>query len=204
MARWAPEKNDTLDVLAAEIVHNYGVGRSIVAVDGTSTAGTGPFADGIAQQLRKDGHRVFRASIADFHRPRTAWAGPDGSPRTYYADAFDYSVFRRILIDPFRASGSTGFVLAAYDSRRETAIQPRWMSAGADAILIVDGVFLNRPELSGFWNYSVFVEVPVEESSVETSADALYVAEVRPRSTASAIIDNSDDEHPRRAFADSC
>jgi uridine kinase len=205
MARWAPEKNDTLDAVAAEILHNYGVGRAIVAVDGTSAAGTGDFADDLAEQLRKDGRKVFRASIADFHRPRTSREnqGPD-SPKTYYAEAFNYSVFRRVLIDPFRASGSTGFVLAAYDAKREAAIQPRWMSAGPDAILVVDGVFLNRQELAGLWNYSIFVEVPVEESTVEAQADALYIAEARPRAAAVAIIDNSDQDHPRRVFADTC
>jgi uridine kinase len=205
MARWAPEKNDTLDALAAEIVHNYGVGRVIVAVDGASTTGTGTLADGLAEQLRTDGRRVFRASIADFHRPRAARDDPGAeSPKAYYAEAFNYSVFRRVLIDPFRASGSTGFVLAAYDAKREVAIQPKWMTAGPDAILIVDGTFLNRRELAGLWNYSIFVEAPAEGSTVETEADALYAAEVRPRSAAVAIIDNADPDHPRRVFADSC
>ncbi|MET4781846.1 uridine kinase [Glaciihabitans sp. UYNi722] len=205
MARWAPEKSDTLDALAAEILHSYGVGRAIVAVDGTSAAGTGVFADALAEQLRKGGRKVFRASIDDFHKPHTAWENQDlDSPQAYYAEAYDYSVFRRVLIDPFRASGSTGFVLAAYDAKREAAIQPKWMSAGSDAVLIVDGVFLNRKELAGLWSYSIFVEVPVEESNRETRADALYLAEVRPRAAVVAIIDNRDEEHPRRVFADSC
>jgi uridine kinase len=65
-------------------------------------------------------------------------------------------------------------------------------------------VFLNRQELAGLWNYSIFVEVPVEESTVEAQADALYIAEARPRSAAVAIIDNRDQDHPRRVFADSC
>lgn len=205
MARWAPEKSDTLEALAAEILHNYGVGRAIVAVDGTSRAGTGAFADALAEELRTGGHKVFRASIDNFRKPLTAWENQDHeSADAYYAEAFDYSVFRRVLIDPFRASGSTGFVLAAYDAKRETAIQSKWMSAGSDAILVVDGCFLNREQLSGLWNYSIFIEVPVDESTVEGMADALYLADARPRAAAVAIIDNRDDEHPKRTFADSC
>jgi uridine kinase len=207
MARWAPAKKDQLDALAAEILHNYGSGRAVVAVDGASTAGTKAFADALADAMREAGHKVFVASVRDFRKPRSRRdSSLDDTAAAFYADAFDYSVLQRVLLDPFRASGSTGFVLAAYDEKRDAQLQPKWATAGRDAILIVEGVFLNRPELAGLWNYSVWLEVPLgdESADVETGADALYLAAVSPRSKAVAIVDNGDAELPRRVFADSC
>lgn len=196
MARWAPEKKDTMEALAGEILHNYGQGRAIIAVDGRREAGTRQFADELAEVLRAAGHTTFHASIEDFHHPRARRA--DG----LYTDGYDYSLFRRVLIDPFRTAGSTGFALTGFDAvRDEPVFQPKWKSAGQDAILIVDGVFLNRPELSGIWNYSIWVETPADTGD---EFDRVYLDGVNPSAVATAIYDNADQEHPRRIFADSC
>ncbi len=204
MARWQPLKKDVLEALAAEISHNYGEGRVIVAVDGDITAGTAAFADDLAVALSLGGRKTFRASMENFH---TALADrdPSGTAEGYYASAYNYSLLRRVLIDPFRAGGSTGFVLAGFDAARDREFQAKWVSAGSDAILLVDGVFLQRPELAGLWNYTIWVDVPeTGPEDVRAEADAVYLREVGPRAKASAIIDNRDPEHPRRSFADSC
>ncbi len=78
MARWAPARRDLLEALATEVAGLYGHGRAIVAVDGPSPAVTKPFADDLAEALVTLGHRVLRASVADFHRPRSERA--DHSP----------------------------------------------------------------------------------------------------------------------------
>ena len=225
MARWAPAKKDQLEALADEILHNYGHGRAIVAIDGPTGAGTAHFADDLADEFRRKGTTVFRASVGDFHRSRTereqaGWF----SPRAFYEEAYDYSLLRRILLDPFRTAGSTGFVLAGFDERRDQVIhQPKWITAGTDALLLIDGPFLNRPDLAGLWNYSVWLTTQPEVGLArfaeweginpdpdndlarrQLGADALYIADADPSTRASAIIDNTDVDHPRRVFADSC
>jgi uridine kinase len=214
MARWAPLKKDQIEALAKEILHNYGRGRAVIAIDGGSRAGTREFADDLAATVRTLGHEAFRASIDDFHAPRSIRERNGRlSAAAHYEDGYDYSLLQRVLLDPFRATSGTGFVLAAFDEKRDAPFQSKWTTATPDALLIVDGVFLNRSELAGFWNYSVWLETPVrEEPEAEASeelqrdlaADELYVDEAQPRGTAAAIIDNSDPEHPRRIFADSC
>src|SRR5690606_18263864 len=99
-------------------------------------------------------------SMDDFFRPRSdrereGWL--DG--KAHFREAYDYSLLRRVLIDPFHTSGSTSFVLTGFDEVRDQPVfQPKWMSAGPDAILIMDGVFLLRPELVGMWNYSIWLK----------------------------------------------
>ena len=203
MARWQPAKKDVLDALAEEILHNYPSGRVIVAVDGDTSSDASGLADDLATTFRDGGRKAFRASLTNFHRSRAERG--DETAAAYYDGAYDYSLFRRVLIDPFRSAGSTSFVLSGYDEARDMAVQPKWQSAGADAILIVDGQFLNRPELAGLWNYSIWVVGA--ESGTETvavQADELYLREVAPRAKATGIVDYRDPEHPRRQFADSC
>jgi uridine kinase len=197
MARWAPLKKDQLSALATEILHNYGHGRAIVAVDGAVGSGTAQFADDLAETFERAEHPVFRASIEDFLRPRV----DRESEEALYAGGYDYSLLRRVLIEPFRSPSGTGFVLAGFDAERDVPLQSSWTSAGPDALLILDGRFLNRPELAGAWNYSIWVDGAQRSDSV---ADALYWDEVGPRTAAVAIIDNRDPDHPRRVFADSC
>ncbi len=219
MASWTPQKTDVLAALADDILHNYGEGRVIIAVDGLDGAGKTHFADALAKQL-KTGHRsVFRASIDDFHRPRVdRYALGKDSPEGFYRDSYDYRLFRRILIEPFRIGRIGSFVLQGFDLARNKAFEPKWSSGPDDAILIIDGIFLNRPELRGLWNYSIWLDVDPgitatrlfeRDGETETpkrysQGQKLYLKDAKPRETATAIINNDDFDHPRRVFADAC
>jgi uridine kinase len=105
-----------------------------------------------------------------------------------------------VLIDPFRMAGSTGFQTSAFDERRDAPTQSRWLTAPADAVLIIDGVFLNRPDLRDLWNFSILLEDP----GVPAGVLERYFAETDARALASAIVDIGDPDAPRRIFTDSC
>jgi uridine kinase len=218
-ARWTPQKKDVLAALADEILHNYGRGRAIIAVDGLDGAGKTHFADALAAEFERRGHAAFRASIDGFHQPRALrYARGRDSAEGFYRDSFDYSTFTRVLIEPFRIGRIGSFVPAAFDVRADAPLEPVWLSGPDDAILIVDGIFLNRPELKGLWNYSIYLDVEPEEREKRmlerdgnldhperyAAGQQLYVEEAAPRLAANAIINNNDFEHPRRNFADSC
>ena len=219
MPRWTPAKKDVLAALSTEILGLYGGGRVVIAVDGVDGAGTDRFAADLAVNLSATGRAVFQASLDDFHRSRAErHARGAASPEGYYRDSFDYSTLSRVLLEPFKMGGSTAFVTAAFDHHRDVPVQSKWRTGPQDAILVVDGVFLNRPELAGLWNYSIWLEVPRElakqrmlerdgpgeDAKRYRGGEDLYANEVNPRTAASAIIDNQDLDHPRRVFADSC
>lgn len=219
MARWTPAKRDVLDALADDFLHNYGKGRTLVAVDGIDGAGTKVFADELAERMSRGGHSVFRASIDTFMKPRAErYQHGEDSGEGYYRDSFDYALFRRVLVEPFKMGGSAGFVTAAFDAARDAQIEADWKTGPQDATLIVDGVFLNRPELAGLWNFSVWLDVDAERAAerlFESRGEAgrsprfeagqqLYRKDLDPSARATAIMDNNDPEHPRRVFADSC
>jgi uridine kinase len=138
MAQWKPEKTDVLDALAAEILHNYGRGRVIVAVDGVDGADQARrFAEDLA-------HAFGRAE-----RP---------------ARVIPYGDF------------------------------PGPAALAADSVTIVEGSGLLESLVIGNWNFAI---------RLTSAADTGVVARIA-RAAANAIIDNSDADHPRRVFADSC
>jgi len=219
MALQVLSKSELIAGLADEILHNYGKGRAIVAVDGLDGAGKTRFADALAEQLGIGHRAVFRASIDDFHWPRARrYARGRDSAEGFYRDSYDYETFKRVLVEPFRAGWIGSFVLKAFDLKRDVPFEPVWSSGPKDAILVVDGIFLNRPELRGLWNYSIWLEVDPEvtaERMLErdgeganaeryTGGQALYLTESKPKELATAIVDNNDYDHPKRIFADSC
>jgi len=225
MVRWnalSPVRQQLLEDLVTEFGRLYGKGRTMLAVDGPDAAGKSTFADHLAAAFERAGRTAFRASIDGFQRPREErYRAGRLSPEGYYRDAFDYSLFRRVLIEPFRLGGSTGFVLEAFDLERDAPIEPKWITGPADAVLILDGVFLNRRELKGLWHYSVWVDAEPEvraarlqeRDGIEPGSELaeryeggqrLYVRDAAPNAAASAIVDNTDADAPKRRYADYC
>jgi uridine kinase len=219
MALQVLSKAEVITGLADEILHNYGKGRAIVAVDGLDGAGKTRFADALAAQLGIGNRAVFRASIDDFHWPRARrYARGRDSAEGFYLDSYDYETFKRVLVEPFRTGWIGSFVLKAFDLKRDVPFEPVWSSGPKDAILVVDGIFLNRPALKGLWNYSIWLDVEPEvavdrmldrdgpETNAEryTGGQELYLKEAKPRESVTAIINNNDYDHPKRIFADSC
>lgn len=222
MARLTPERRAFIEQLAGEILAHYPRGRLIIAVDGPDAAGKTIFADDLARELEKHGHAAFRASIDGFHRPSEfRYRKGRFSPEGCYEDSYDYSVLRRVLLEPFRMGGSTAFVTEAFDYVRDVQVEPKWLTGPPDLYLILDGVFLNRPELRGSWNFTVWVDAdaavraermllrdeiePDSERALRYSgAQELYERDARPRDAASAIVDNTDPDRPVRIFEDSC
>jgi uridine kinase len=208
--------------LCAEIMHNYGRGRVLVAVDAAAGAGGGDVADLLAAAFAEAGIASVRASLAAFHRPRAErYARGRDSAVGYYEDSYDLPTLRRVLIEPFRMAGSTGFQTRAFDVRRDAPVVSSWVTGPADLVLVIDGEFLLRPELRGAWHASIHLEVPdavryerlaaferrdpdpaAASNARYVGAHELYRDDAQPLFAASAIVDNTDPEHPRRIFAD--
>jgi uridine kinase len=207
--------------LRDEVRRRYPGGRVIVAIDGLDGAGKSTFADGLAETFAETGAAVYRASIDGFHRPRTErYARGRTSAEGFYRDSYDYATFRRVLVDPFRdgaqTSGATGFQLAAFDVARDAPVEAQWATGPRDAVLVIDGIFLHRPELRDLWDWSVWLDVP-EEVAARRLADRdgsdpdplapsqaryragqrIYLREAQPGAAASVVVDNSDLAHPR-------
>jgi len=191
-----------------------------VAVDGPDAAGKTTLADELAARLRAGGRDVVRASADGFHRPRAERyrQGPD-SPRGYYEDAFDYAALRRALLDPLGGAGDRRYQAEYFDHRADKPLPAVTHTAAADAVLIVDGVFLLRPELRDAWDLTVFVTASAKERLTRARvrdtelfgspeevdrryrsrylpAQELYRALTAPQDHADFVLHNDDPAHP--------
>ena len=201
----------------AEIVRRilplkYGL-PTLVAVDGLTASGKTTLANELATIVRLAGRPAIRASADDFHRNDEARHHRGRfSPEGYYEDSFDYDGLVRLLLTPLGSGGNRRFVTT---NQPDT---PAWTAAN-NAILIVDGVFLLRPELEAWWDYSIFVDISRELSMERGVArdtgvlgdeaevrklyeerylpgEALYMERVNPRAKANVIVDNTDPSEP--------
>jgi uridine kinase len=178
-----------LRVLVGDIRRVFPVGRVIVAVDAAEVGRA--FADDLAAVFREAGVDTFRASLRAFHHSRAyrMRLGPE-TPESYYRDGYDYVTLRRVLLDPFRLGGSAGFQTAAFDEERDQAVEARWLTAGQDAVLVVDGEFALRPSLRAEWNASILLVNAVQET--------VYLDDAQPLAHADHLVDDSEPALPLR------
>jgi uridine kinase len=185
-----------------------------VAVDGVDAAGKTTLADELAGVLTARGRPVIRASADSFQNPRALrYRRGRDSPEGYFYDAFDLAALRERLLLPLGPGGGGRYRAAAFDLAADRALDPPALAAEAGAALLLDGVFLLRPELAPHFEISLFVEVAPETSLARgVSRDGallggeeaarsrylarylpgqrLYLASCDPRSRADAVIGN--------------
>ena len=154
-----------LNRLAAAIVAVHPLRMIRVAIDGVDGAGKTTLADALAPLVAAQGRPVIRASIDDFHHPRALrYARGRYSPDGFYLDSYDYDSFRTLLLDPLSPEGSGRYAARRFDLDHDRPFDLVIQQAQPAAALIVDGIFLHRPELRSYWNISIFLKVDFEVS----------------------------------------
>ncbi|CAN5458091.1 hypothetical protein BH23ACT6_BH23ACT6_00520 [soil metagenome] len=135
--------------------------RALIAIDGVDGVGKSYLAAELqALAPHVAGRELLSVSMDAFHHPRAIRYARGRTPETYYRDAFDYSAFQRQVVEPFRRGGA--IVPGVHDVGTDQIIQPEAIDPAEDAVLLVDGVFLHRPELTSLWDTSLFVDAPFE------------------------------------------
>lgn len=201
-----------VDELAGKISSRLGDGVLRVAISGVDGAGKTHLADELARLLERSGVGVIRASLDGFHNPKaTRYRRGRHSPEGYFRDSFDLTRLRSELLDPLAKGGSGTFRAAVFDYRTDEPVDAPVRKASVPSVLLVDGVFLIRPELAGCWDLTIWLEVPFERAFERLAArdgsnpdpeapenaryrdgQRLYVAACRPRQSADIVVDYAD------------
>ncbi len=216
-------RSDALEQLADLIVAVERDHPVRVAIDGVDAAGKTVLADELSPLVETRGRPVLRASIDGFHNPKEIrYRQGAESPQGYYQDSFNYQAIISKLLIPLGPEGNGKFFRKAYDYRIDKPVKESPREASRHTILLFDGVFLLRPELLRYWDYSIFVDVKFNISvaravardvvnsngRLETEAvqakynqryvpgQQIYLNEAKPRENANVIMQNDDFSAP--------
>jgi len=200
----------------ATVIAEIEIGHPVrVAIDGADAAGKTTFADELIVPIKRCGRPVIRVTLDRFHNPRAIrYFRGRHSPEGYYRDSFNYDALIGNVLEPLGPGGSRQYRPAAFDYKTdEPVISPQFRAAD-DAVLLVDGIFLQRSELREYFDFTIFLDVRFEISTERMAArdgiaadnrryvegQRIYFSECRPQSLARIVIDNNDLANPVLSF----
>lgn len=214
------QRRELIDEVAAQIAGIVRPHPVRVAIDGVDAAGKTTFADELAAALTAVGRPVIRASIDGFHNPAAVrYRRGALAPNGYFHDSFDYVALIEALLRPLGPEGSLAFRRVVFDFRRDAAVDAPIEHAERKSILLLDGVFLLRPELRSYFDFSIFLRAGfsvtvarAEQRDLEllgtleevrrryreryVPGQELYLGSANPEQWASVLIDNNDPQRP--------
>src|SRR4051794_26529796 len=149
-----------------------------VAVDGITAAGKSTVARELVAAVTDRGRPAVHLSTDDFHHPRAhRYRQGRDSAAGYYQDGYDLDAFARLVLDPLGPDGKPGpdgepgpdgvrsYRARIHDTRTDLTIDEPPAIVPADAVVVVDGSFLQRPELAGRWDEIVLVDTGFEAAA---------------------------------------
>lgn len=193
--------------------------RALIGIDGPDGVGKSMLSAELRAMAPLVTEReVLGVSIDGFHRPRAARYAHGSDAASYYRHAFDHEAFVAKVAVPFRAGRE--IVPAVLDVASDQRVFPDPIEPADDAVLLVDGVFLENIRIDMGWDAMLLVTAPLEvtvprgnarfrrppdEDDPDHPANARYVGAQRMyefdlRSQGrfpTWILDNTDLERPR-------
>ncbi|MBG9836797.1 MULTISPECIES: hypothetical protein [Bacillus cereus group] len=134
-----------------------------VGVSGITASGKTTFANELAEEIKKRGLPVTRASIDDFHNPRLIrYAQGKESAKGYYEDAHDYTAFKERLLKPLGPNGNLQYETISHNLITDTPVYNTPIFAQPNMVLIVDGTFLFKKDVAHLFDYKIFVDTDFE------------------------------------------
>lgn len=199
-------QSDRVDAIAAVVARLEAdlpsTGRQL---DGIGGSGKTLFASNLAARVTS--RAVVILHVDDFFNPpEVRHARGRHSPEGFWLDTYDYNALIENALEPLRAGR---------EQYRAAPAAPH-STATEDALVLVEGTFLLRDLLLGYWNSSVYLSVPfavaaarmaergtvtdaIEDPRIDSyfGAQRLYFLQASPWKRASIVVDNTDWTRPQ-------
>ncbi|ABK86020.1 uridine kinase [Bacillus thuringiensis str. Al Hakam] len=206
-------------ILTLNVTHPTRVGVSGITASGKTT-----FANELAEEIKKRGLPVTRASIDDFHNPKVIrYTQGKESARGYYEDAHDYTAFKERLLKPLGPNGNLQYETISHNLKTDIPVHNEPLMAQPNMVLIVDGTFLLKKDVEHLFDYKIFVDTDFEiarkrGAKRETEAFGsyeeaekmflsryhaackMYIDEHNPKECADVVFQNTDLANPEVIF----
>jgi uridine kinase len=189
----------------------------IIGVTGIDTSGKTRFAEALSEFLISKGHKTQLINLDDFHNPKSIRYSGQDQVENYYNKSFDLLTLIQKLLIPIRSKRKLSTELTLLDLATDKYEVSKKYSVDENTIVVFEGVFLFRNELSEYIDYKIFLEIPFEESKNRAAtrdvpvygeevlkrydekylpAQKRYIDHCHPMKMADMIIDNLNWQYP--------
>ncbi|MFD0557326.1 uridine kinase [Stackebrandtia endophytica] len=143
------------------IVHRKPPDRPlIVGITGVDTAGKSRLATSLDRLLTDSGGSTQLIHVDDFHRPHSERVRPDlPEPQQFYRYSIDFPRLCRDLLEPIRRHRRVDVRLRLLDHYTDTWSIDRGYHVEPATVVVLEGIFLLRPEVRRFVDLMIFLEV---------------------------------------------
>lgn len=171
--------------------------------------------------MQSQNQQTILCSVDNFHSPQEVrYRRGKDSAQGFYLDSYDYTQLKNHLLEPFK-QGQGKYLEGIYDVSTESQIPFAFKQVPTHSVLIVEGIFLQRPELISYWDLKIFLHVDFEVSlarNIKRAKDQakigsvqdikkrykarympgqkLYFQDAYPSITADIVINNNDFNNP--------
>ncbi len=191
-----------------------------VGIDGVDASGKTMLADELVGPLQTKGCSVIRVSVDGFHNPgEIRHRQGRGSPQGYFDDSFNLEAIVSNVLMPLGPGGNLKYRSAVFDFKTDSEVRTPLQSANPDSVLLFEGIFLHRPELRKYWDFSIFVHADFDITIKRAQkrdlylfkttekirqiyeqryipGEKIYLSAELPFQKANVILDNNDIENP--------
>lgn len=132
----------------------------LVGMDGLGGAGKSTAAEKLKCRLNERDIGVGILHIDDFINPRAVRYN-DAYPQweCYYNLQWRYDYLIDEILAPIKTEGSFSKMIELYDKENDSYLKEAFCTSNG-GIVIVEGIFLQRKELSGIFECMVYIDVP--------------------------------------------
>ena len=185
----------------------------VIGINGIDGAGKTKFAMALETFLKTKGYQTQLLHLDDFHNPKAIRYSGKDQANNYYNKSFNVGLIVEKLLLPIKEKRSFSLKIKPLDPDTDKYEDDRKYTIDHDRIVIFEGVFLFKDELSTYIDYKVFLDIPLEESKRRAiirdseanvkkydekylPAQVKYVRKYPPTKVADMIVDNTDWEYP--------
>lgn len=152
--------HESATLIAAEVSSRVLDGLALIGIDGAGGSGKSTLADELAALLGADGTPVSVVRGDDFYREMDPAARLALSPGEGYERYFDWERLRDEVLVPLASGRDARY--RRYDRPSGRIAPDERHPVTAAGYVVVEGMFSVRPELAGFYDFTVYVDTPLE------------------------------------------
>ena len=160
----------------------------------------------------KNNYPVQVIRVDDFHNPISIRYSGENDAENYFNLSININIIIEKLLVPIRQKSSFSTELTVLDLDADSFQNKRSYSISRDTIVLLEGIFLFRKELSPCVDYYIHLDIPFEEClkrglerggkeeryhTKYIPAQKKYLKEYPPSEHADVIIDNTNWEYPK-------